>query len=308
MIGVAKGIFSHKPGSRYDDVKGLRYHFPKIYLSRVEQTMGDWIAYYEEIGGTPGRYYTGCGRVVGIREDRQLESHYYADLDDFLDFDRQVPYREDGGFESKLVRPDGSINGGTAQSAVRLIEEHEFAKIAIAGLSEAPEWPDRDEEEFSPEGDTTHQLGLRDVGLGQPEIVGAPHTREVIQQLVNRKWRDHKFKHHVRLAYDRTCAFTGLRLINGKGRPEVEAAHIRPVEHGGNDWIRNGIALSGTVHWMFDRGLLSLGDGFEILQSRKLNHDVSGLLRKERKAKVPDHEELTPHPDYLKWHRDFHGF
>lgn len=305
---MTKGIFSQKPGSRYDDVKGLRYHFPKSYLTRVEETVGDWYAYYEEIAGVPGRYYTGCGRVVRVRKDITLDGHYYADLDDFLDFDRNVPYREDGGFESKLVRPDGSINGGTAQSAVRLIGDQEFASILRAGLSETPDWPDRTDEVPTPLREETGHLYLYDFGSNQPEIIGAPHARQVNQQLVNRKWRDQKFKHHVRLAYDRTCAFTGLRLINGKGRPEVEAAHIRPVEHGGNDWIRNGIALSGTVHWMFDRGLLSLGDDFEILQSRKLNHDVSGLLRKGQKARVPEDEGLQPHPIYLKWHREFHDF
>ena len=121
--------------------------------------------------------------------------------------------------------------------------------------------------------------------------------------MTKRKWRDAKFKQHVRIAYDRTCAFTGLRLINGQGRPEVEAAHIRPVEKGGNDWVRNGIALSGTVHWMFDRGLLSIEDDFTILRSRHLNHDVSHLLNHDMKANVPADSRLRPHPEYLGWHR-----
>jgi putative restriction endonuclease len=36
-------------------------------------------------------------------------------------------------------------------------------------------------------------------------------------------------------AYDERCAISGLRLSNGGGRAEVEAAHIRPVEHNGAD-------------------------------------------------------------------------
>ena len=302
-----KGVFSHKPDSSYDDVKGERYHFPKTYLSRVEKVVSDYFVYYEQIPGHTGRFYSGVGRVTQIRPDGKLEDHYYADLADYLDFDRLVPYREDGGYESRLVRTDGSINGGTAQSAVRIIEDSEFAKLIRAGLSQEPEWPDR-VDEIGEDTKRPSNAGFFDFDPNQPEIIGAPANRPVVEQLLNRKWRDRKFKQVIRIAYDRTCALTGLRLINGGGRPEVEAAHIRPVEHGGNDWVRNGIALSGTVHWMFDRGLLSLGDNFEILRSRKLNHDLSGLLRSEGSALVPKDENLQPHPEYLKWHRNHHGF
>lgn len=128
--------------------------------------------------------------------------------------------------------------------------------------------------------------------------------RPIVEQLTNRKFRDRKFAQNIKRLYDRTCAFTGLRLINGKGRPEVEAAHIIPVEHNGSDSIRNGIALSGTVHWMFDRGLLSLTDDFSILKSRHLNHDVSNLLVADMKAKVPRNPNHRPHPESLKWHRE----
>lgn len=54
-----------------------------------------------------------------------------------------------------------------------------------------------------------------------------------------------------------------MKLINGGGRAEAEAAHIRSVEANGPDIVSNGLALSGTAHWMFDRGLLSLTDDLE---------------------------------------------
>ena len=101
---------------------------------------------------------------------------------------------------------------------------------------------------------------------------------------------------------------TGLKLINGGGRAEVNAAHIRPVENDGPDSVQNGIALSGTVHWMFDRGLLSLDDDYSILLSRKLNHDVSHLLNRDMKALVPTDKRLRPHPAFLQWHREHHDF
>ena len=48
------------------------------------------------------------------------------------------------------------------------------------------------------------------------------------------------------------------------GRAEVQAAHIRPVADNGPDSLRNGVALSSTFHWMFDRGLISVGDDYAV--------------------------------------------
>ena len=74
-----------------------------------------------------------------------------------------------------------------------------------------------------------------------PEYV----PRAIVQHVINRKFRDARFRRHVRSAYDKTCAVTGLRLINGGGRPEVEAAHIRPVENDGPVIVAAG--ASGTT-------------------------------------------------------------
>jgi len=73
--------------------------------------------------------------------------------------------------------------------------------------------------------------------------------------MVARPFRDAAFAVSVKAAYFNTCAMTGLQIINGGGRAEVQAAHIRPVAAGGSDSVRNGLALSGTIHWMFDRAL-----------------------------------------------------
>ena len=297
-----KVVLYHKPDTQYDDVTGERYHFPQQYLSRVEAAIDDWIVYYGPEQGRPGRYYSGIAKVKNVRADQNIENHYYADLIDYIDFDEAVEYRKDGGFERSLVREDGTINGGVSMNAVRKLHESEFAKIVDAGLSQPDEWPDRYDDIESNQASETNEIGFGE----SPQIafIGQKFERPVIEQLTRRKWRDSKFKQHIRRAYDRRCAFTGLRLINGKGRPEVEAAHIRPIEKGGNDWVRNGIALSGTVHWMFDRGLLSISDSFKILKSRHLNHDVSHLLSEDLTARVPLDKHLQPHPEYLNWHRE----
>lgn len=99
---------------------------------------------------------------------------------------------------------------------------------------------------------------------------------------------------------------SGLRLRNGGGRPEVQAAHIRPVEHQGSDSVRNGLALTGTLHWMFDRGLVSVADDLTILVSRnKVPTDVvSRLILPSGRIALPVDARDQPHRDNLKWHRE----
>jgi putative restriction endonuclease len=107
-------------------------------------------------------------------------------------------------------------------------------------------------------------------------------------------------------AYGSRCALTGFKFINGGGRAEVEAAHIRSVEAKGPDIVQNGLALSGTIHWMFDRGLLSLADDRRILLSNHIN-DVEGvrkILNSDGMACVPEHESERPDSRFLAWHRE----
>src|SRR4029077_20226091 len=130
--------------------------------------------------------------------------------------------------------------------------------------------------------------------------------RERVNFTISRVVRDRVFRRIVLRAYDQRCAITGLKLINGGGRAEVAAAHIRPVEASGPDIVSNGIALSGTAHWMFDRGLISLSDDLQILISRQTNdHDaVRAFVNASGRAFAPSRSSERPHPHFLRWHRE----
>jgi putative restriction endonuclease len=144
-------------------------------------------------------------------------------------------------------------------------------------------------------------------GLDEGQAPFTPDTeRQRLQQVTNRIVRDRVFRQVVLRAYNDRCAVTGLRFINGGGRAEVDAAHIWPVQHNGPDIINNGIALSGTAHWMFDRGLISLSDDLEILISRQVNDldSVRAFVNKNGQAIPPARPADRPHPHFLKWHRD----
>jgi hypothetical protein len=102
------------------------------------------------------------------------------------------------------------------------------------------------------------------------------------------------------------CSITGLKIINGGGRAEVQAAHIRPVSDQGPDSVRNGLALSGTVHWMFDRGLISIGDPLDypiLLSSHELPDNVRRLFNPDMLLRKPADQRFWPAPAYTEFHR-----
>lgn len=290
---MTNAVFTSSVSSIYDDLIEQRYHFPRTYLRRVEETIGDWVVYYEPRRTSGPRSATGrqayfaTAQVVDVVADPARADHFYARMRGYGDFEHPVPFRDATGYrESMLQREDQKTNKGAFGHAVRLIPRAEFDDIIQRGISMQPDpW------EMPP-----HALAEE-----APEYV----IRPVVATLTNRKIRDATFRRQVRSAYRNTCAVTGLRLINGGGRPEVQAAHIRPVEADGPDAIRNGIALTSTAHWLFDRGLMTFSDDFRVLLSpHGIPDDLDKLVRPGRILDVPDAHALRPHPTYLRWHRE----
>jgi len=232
--------------------------------------------------------------VHDVIEDRARQDHFYALISpsSYLDFDRPVPFAKGGEyFERALRKSDGTTNRGAFGRAVRLISEVEFDLILKAGFAQ----------ELSELESTTTEVLVTGFDEGaHPDFV-----RPMVEMTVLRPFRERAFMRAVRNAYDNRCAMSGIRLINGGGRPEVQAAHIKPVAQNGPDSIRNGLALSGTLHWLFDRGLISVAENHEILVSKEHVPDqVARLLNADRKLIVPSDRTLQPNPYYLKFHRE----
>ncbi|MFK2904393.1 HNH endonuclease [Dyella ginsengisoli] len=290
---MTNAVFTSSASSIYDDLIEERYHFPRTYLRQVEEAVGDWIVYYEPRrtsgphSATGRQAYFAMAQVVDVVADSARADHFYAHMREYVDFEHPVPFRDSTGYrESMLQREDTRTNKGAFGRAVRLIPREEFDGIIQRGISTRPDpW----------------ELPLQAVAEEAPEYV----IRPVIETLTTRKVRDASFRRQVRTAYRNTCAVTGLRLINGGGRPEVQAAHIRPVEANGPDAVRNGVALTGTAHWLFDRGLMTFSDDFRVLLSpHGIPDDLDKLVRSDQILDVPDAPELRPHPTYLRWHRE----
>lgn len=284
---MAHAVFIQNPASIYDDAHGLHYHFPKQYLNMVTETVGDWVVFYQSRAGANG--YTHVQRVAGVRPDPLRPDHFYADLDpaSALDLEQVVPrLRADRTPYETRLPPSGGLNA----SAVRRLTRAEFAAIVNEGLRERPD------------ADAHPRKGpLYEMAEDQTAF-----TVDRTHVLTNRIARNASFARNVRRAYGGRCAVSGLHLRNGGGRAEVEAAHIRAVADGGPDVVQNGIALSGTIHWMFDRGLIKVADDYSLLISdNKVDKPtVDRLINPERRLLIPDDPRLRPHPDYLRWHRE----
>jgi putative restriction endonuclease len=152
------------------------------------------------------------------------------------------------------------------------------------------------------------------VGLEVPpeDIVAADATRFLPSDADATK-RDAKFCVRVLPAYDFTCALTGYRMITPDGTTALDAAHIHQFKKGGSNHPTNGIALSKTAHWLFDKGFWSITDDYKVLVT---NHtfdergEAAHLLKPRAGTSIlrPKDEHHLPDRESLRWHRERHGF
>ena len=291
------GVFIHRSDSIYDDSPAEQYQFPSQYLRRVEGCVGDWIIYYEPRKIAETRGYFAIAKVREVISDPGASGMYLALIEpgSYLDFANPVPFNgTTGPVEQGVLNDQGRISG-RAQSAVRPISPSDFNRIIELGFEEKAPLLPRLDDDVSSSGFEEEQTPFK-----------FDQQRDRISVIVSRILRDRVFRRIVLRAYDERCAITGLKFINGRGRAEVAAAHIRPVEASGPDIVSNGIALSGTAHWMFDRGLISLADDLEILISRQTNdpQGIRSIINKSGRALPPRRISDRPHPHFLKWHRE----
>lgn len=291
---MAYGVFLHRTDSIYEDIPAEQYQFPKQYLSRALQFVGDWVVYLEPSKVKNSLGYFAIAKVQEIIPDPNHDDMFIAiiEANSYLDFGKSVLFRNgDQINERGLLNEHGRISG-RAQAAVRPISEVDFSRILEQGLIPSDDILPRVDE----------PLGFEEE---QQDFEHFP-ARIRVDQLTNRTVRDRNFRKAVIRAYEERCAITGLKLINGGGRAEVEAAHIRSVEHNGPDVVSNGIALSGTAHWMFDRGLVGLSNDLEILVSRQANDvdTIRSMINSTGHLLLPDKPNERPYSKFVSWHRE----
>src|SRR5690606_31039321 len=88
-------VFMHKDGSIYDDIPEVHYQFPKIYLSRAKQMVGDWVIYREPVKLPQSKGFFAVAKVERIIPDPDQLDRYRALIEEgsYLPFLPTVPHK-----------------------------------------------------------------------------------------------------------------------------------------------------------------------------------------------------------------------
>ncbi|HSW41967.1 MAG TPA: HNH endonuclease [Patescibacteria group bacterium] len=100
-----------------------------------------------------------------------------------------------------------------------------------------------------------------------PALLAAERAHRVVNVLE----RNAQFRRDVLAAYQNRCAISGFEVgpvATYQARRIIDAAHIRPVSLDGADHVTNGLALTPTLHRLFDEGLFTLAYADRGLETR----------------------------------------
>lgn len=142
-----------------------------------------------------------------------------------------------------------------------------------------------------------------DVMLDQPFALTAAIIRVETRQ--SRIARSSVFRQVVKREYDYSCSVSGSQIATPSLLHEVQAAHIVPVSEGGTDDVRNGLALTQTLHWAFDRGLFGIRPDRTVYiphRVRAIEANEALLQFQGQAIAEAASRRLRVHADALAWH------
>lgn len=293
-----KAVFDTKPTSIYDDLQADHYQFPKRYLNIVRECVNDWVVLRRPRADGGNLAYFAVAKIAKIEPDHNNPSMVYARYADFVQFDAPVPWRLNQRYSEEALRniPQKQVGVYLRGRSVRPLSDKDFASLVTSGLHHSLSNVQPSNLFNEPSENIADSLNN-----GLPK----ERNQKIKAVLTNRIVREANFRDLVRNAYENRCAVTGLQLQDRSGKPEVQGAHIWAVADGGPDVIQNGIALTATVHWLFDRHLISLTDDYELLiADHRIPSDFEDIFGKLRKyMTLPKREADRPHPTYIAKHR-----
>jgi len=118
--------------------------------------------------------------------------------------------------------------------------------------------------------------------------------------------RNLAFRKMITGIYNHRCTMCGTRIITPEGLSVVEAGHIIPWSHKGTDDPRNGLALCGTHHWMFDNGVMRIDEEYRIRFHSSIREEQNEAERhldlEESGIYLPEQEVYCPSSEALEYH------
>lgn len=296
-------------GSSYADSPDS-YEFPPQYLRFFEPlTRGEPMAavIYEPRGDrNEGRVaYVGWALLQsapvdsGRRNTRGQVLYRVGYADRYREFDRVVPREATGDPVETWLRPlqrGRERNVATFGRAVRPLIDTDLQLIMSLGFPNGVE-------RVNLETPTEHQFAE------------AVTTEERARRLITAVQREARFRDDVLAAYEHRCLLSGLSVGASPSRAYglLDAAHIRPVGSRGADTVANGMALTPTLHRMFDKGLFTLiyrGQRLQVRTSPRLSEAmVQGRegfalrLNDGLEPAMPADSYAQPSPEALDYHQ-----
>lgn len=148
-----------------------------------------------------------------------------------------------------------------------LVRQTDLAFIGVAAIVGRRRWGALDTE--------LNPITQQDLVAAREEIIAEsrneffPVQNEIRRESVTRSAiaRDAAFRDILLGQYQRRCAVSGIALATTSAF-EAQAAHVVPLGSGGPDEPRNGILLTGTLHWAFDRGLFGVSSNRRVVVPR----------------------------------------
>jgi putative restriction endonuclease len=138
-----KAVFDTIPTSIYDDDISSHYHFPRRYLSIVEQALGDWVILRRPRADGGNLAYFAAARVTGIDPDVEQHGMSSARLADLLQFDSPVAWTVRGRYWEEALRAIAQAQVGVflGGRSVRALGDDDFTDItSIASPKLFPKW------------------------------------------------------------------------------------------------------------------------------------------------------------------------
>lgn len=298
-------VLTSKPGSPYADTS-MSYEYPARYRKQFApldsgepmlaiiygptDESGRRMAYigWAALKGQPSRSPRNTSRGEPQWEVRYVEPIQY--------FPNPIPFRYLGEAIEGWVRewPHGSPD--MRGRSVRSLNDEDARRILELGYAGS--------------------LGVEE--YAQPASETPLLVAERTIRLVEAVSRDARFRREVMSAYGFTCAVTGLTtgtVSQRRGARLIDAAHIRPVGDMGPDLVVNGLALTPTVHRLFDDGLISIRwseRALELITSPRLESEMVEApergtiirLLSGTPLLLPNERELWPQRDLVRYHQN----
>lgn len=140
----------------------------------------------------------------------------------------------------------------------------------------------------------------------QEDALRTPIQSDVMEDAreeVTRLIRSASFRDLVLFFYQSKCAITNS-VINYNSLYNLEAAHIIPRAHRGQNSPKNGMALCRDFHWAFDKGFFAINDDFIVDVHPEAQHNQVLTNVQNKKIFLPQDKRAWPSLDALKWHRE----